>query len=184
MDHFRFLAPVYDRLMGAPDINHLRAHLRLPADGRLLDVGGGTGRASFPLRGLTRGTAVCDVSPPMLRRARRKGSLAVCAPAERLPFPDRSFARVLAVDALHHFRDAPQAVAEMARVLAPGGRLALAEFDLADRRVRWLALAEALCGMRSRFYTAVDIGRMLSDRGLTARIERGRRLTTWVVADT
>lgn len=184
MDHFRFLAPVYDRLMGPPDLDQLQRHLSLPSDGWLLDVGGGTGRASFPLRGLTRGAAVCDVSPPMLRRARRKGALAVCAEAERLPFPDRSFARVLAVDALHHFRDASQAVAEMARVLAPGGRIAVAEFDLADRRVRWLALAETLCGMRSRFFTARDICRMLAGCGLATRIERGRRLTTWVIADT
>ena len=97
---------------------------------------------------------------------------------------DERLAAGWAVDALHHFRDAPQAVAEMARVLAPGGRIAVAEFDLADRRVRWLALAETLCGMRSRFFTARSICRMLADCGLATRIERGRRLTTWVIADT
>jgi ubiquinone/menaquinone biosynthesis C-methylase UbiE len=182
MDHFRFLAPVYDRLMGAPDVVQLCAHLELPTDGWLLDVGGGTGRASLPLRRMVRGVAVCDISPPMLRRAHARGAVAVCAPAERLPFPDRSFTRVLVVDALHHFRCAAEAVAEMTRVLTPGGRLVVAEFDLADRRVRWLALAETLCRMRSRFFTAVEICRMLAERGLTARTRRGRRLTTWVIA--
>jgi ubiquinone/menaquinone biosynthesis C-methylase UbiE len=184
MDPFRFLAPFYDRLMGSPDLDHLRAHLKLPVDGWLLDVGGGTGRASLPLIGMARGVAVCDVSPPMLRQACRKGALAICAPAERLPFPDRSFSRVLAVDALHHFRSATEAVAEMARVLEPGGRLAVADFDLADRRVRWLALAETVCRMRSRFFTAMEIRRMFLNLGLSAHIRRGRRLTTWVIAET
>jgi hypothetical protein len=72
----------------------------------------------------------------------------------------------------------------MVRVLAPGGRLVIAEFDLTRRWVRWLALAETLCGMRSRFFTAGEIGRLLADCGLVARIRRGRRLTTWVMADT
>jgi hypothetical protein len=45
-------------------------------------------------------------------------------------------------------------------------------------------LAETLCGMRSRFFTAGEIGRLLADCGLVARIRRGRRLTTWVMADT
>jgi len=184
MDHFRFLAPVYDRLMGPPDVDHLCAHLGLPTNGWLLDVGGGTGRTSLPLRRMVRGVAVCDVSTAMLRRAHAREAVAVCAPAERLPFPDRSFTRVLVVDALHHFRNATDAVAEMVRVLAPGGRLVIAEFDLTRRWVRWLALAETLCGMRSRFFTAGEIGRLLADCGLVARIRRGRRLTTWVMADT
>jgi demethylmenaquinone methyltransferase/2-methoxy-6-polyprenyl-1,4-benzoquinol methylase len=183
MDHFRLLAPFYDRAMGAPDVDRLSARLGLPSDGWLLDAGGGTGRASLPLRGFVRGVAVCDISHPMLKRACGKGAAAVCAPAECLPFPARCFARILAVDALHHFRDAAAAIAEMVRVLAPGGRLVIEEFDLALPWVRWLALAETLAGMRSRFLRADEIRRMLAAHGLDARTRRGPRLATYVIAD-
>jgi SAM-dependent methyltransferase len=183
MDHFRLLAPFYDRVMGPPDVDQLSGLLRLPTDGWLLDAGGGTGRASLPLRRHVRGLAVCDISPPMLKRATAKGAASVCAPVECLPFPDRCFARILVVDALHHFRSAPAAVAELVRVLAPGGRLVIEEFDLARPWVRGLALVETLAGMRSRFLRADGIRRMLAAHGLNARIRRGRRLATYVVAD-
>lgn len=183
MDHFRFLAPIYDRFMGAPDVERLTSLLTLPSDGWLLDLGGGTGRASLPLRPFVRGIIVCDISRPMLHRARRKGARAICAPAERLPFPDRRFSRVLVVDALHHFRSAPHVVAEIVRVLAPGGRIVIEDFDLGQPLVRWLALAEKIALMRSRFSHAEEIRRMLATHGLNAHIQRGRRLATYVIAD-
>lgn len=182
MDHFRFLAPFYDRLMGAPDVDRLTRLLALPAGGRLLDVGGGTGRVSAQLRRGATLPVVCDLSLPMLARARGKGLAAVCSPAERLPFPDGAFARVLAVDALHHFRDAAGATAEMARVLAPGGRLLIEEFDRARPLVRWLALGETLLGMGSRFLRAHDIRGLLEAQGLNVRVCPGPRLSTWILA--
>lgn len=183
MDHFRFLAPIYDRFMGAPDVERLTSLLTLPSDGWLLDLSGGTGRASLPLRPLVRGIMVCDISRPMLHQARNKGAVAVCAPAERLPFPDRCFARVLVVDALHHFRSAPHVVAEIVRVLAPGGRIVIEDFDLGQPLVRLLALAERLAMMRCRFFHAEEIRRMLVTHGLNAHIQRGRRLATYVIAN-
>ncbi len=182
MDHFRFLAPFYDRLMGAPDVERLTHLLALPAGGRLLDVGGGTGRVSAQLRGRVTLPVVCDLSLPMLVRARVKGLAAVCTPAERLPFPDGAFARVLAVDALHHFRDAADAAAEMARVLAPGGRLLIEEFDRSRAVVRWLALGETLLGMGSRFLRTQDIRELLEGQGLKVQVFAGPRLATWVLA--
>jgi demethylmenaquinone methyltransferase/2-methoxy-6-polyprenyl-1,4-benzoquinol methylase len=182
MDHFRFLAPFYDRFMGAPDVDRLTRLLALPTGGGLLDVGGGTGRVSALLQPRVTPTVVCDLSLPMLARARGKGLAAVCSRAERLPFPDAAFARVLAVDALHHFRDAAGATAEMARVLAPGGRLLIEEFDRARALVRWLALGETLVGMRSRFLRAQDIRELLEGQGLNVRICPGRRLATYVLA--
>ena len=64
--------------------------------------------------------------------------------AERLPFNDAAFDRVVAVTVLCFVRDAERAIMEMARVLKPGGRLVIGELGrwslwAAHRRIRgWL----------------------------------------------
>jgi hypothetical protein len=50
IDHFDALAPLYDRLIGPPDLARLRALLDLPTTGWVLDAGGGTGRIAAQLR--------------------------------------------------------------------------------------------------------------------------------------
>lgn len=183
LDHFNILAPIYDRLMGAPDVARLALLLRLPSRGCLLDLGGGTGRVSSPLRGRVGRVVVSDVCGRMLAKAREKRLDAVCARAEVLPFPDASFDRVLVVDALHHFADQPAAMGDIARVLKPGGRVVVEEFDANRIVVRMAALAEKIAWMQSRFFRPQDIQRMMQLRGLKAEIAARHRLAAWVVGD-
>ncbi len=49
----------------------------------------------------------------------------VCGVGESLPFPDRTFDKVISVSSLEHFANPLQGLREMARVLKPGGRLAV-----------------------------------------------------------
>lgn len=51
----------------------------------------------------------------------------VCADVHHLPFPDGYFAAVAGIDVLHHFAAPARALAEISRVLRPGGRLVLVE---------------------------------------------------------
>lgn len=110
-----------------------RAQAHFAEDGAtsLLDVGGGTGWLAEALgKGLTK-VVVLEPRP----RARAKGKRRrpqvdfVDGVAERIPFPDGSFSRVIAVGSLHHFADAPRGLAEMRRVTAPGGRLVIFEYS-------------------------------------------------------
>lgn len=183
LDHFRYLAPIYDRLMGLPDPQPLAELLKLPISGRLLDSGGGTGRIALVLRRLAGQVVVADTSPHMLARARAKTLAAVAARTEQLPFGDGCFERILVVDALHHFAAQRGALAEMVRVLAPGGRLVIQEFDARRTAVRLIALAEKAAGMGSRFLRPQQIGDMLAEHGVSVRIQAGRCCTVWIAAD-
>jgi demethylmenaquinone methyltransferase/2-methoxy-6-polyprenyl-1,4-benzoquinol methylase len=180
IDHFDLLAPLYDRVIGAPDPARLRELLHLPTAGRLQDAGGGTGRLASQLRRDVGGLVVADVSRPMLRQAGSKGELAgVQAYVEHLPFPDGAFDRVLVVDTLHHFPDAAGAV----RVLAPGGRLVIEERDIAHASVKLIALAERLALMGSHFFSPAAIRDMVERAGVPAWVEADGRFAAWVVAE-
>ncbi len=67
----------------------------------------------------------------MLERARASVPQAelLHGSAERLPWPEGSFDRVLCINALHHFADAPAFIAGARRVLRPGGGLIVVGLD-------------------------------------------------------
>lgn len=101
---------------------------------RLLDVGCGPGNAVR--EAASRGATVVgvDPSPVMLKIARRRTPAEryprvtyVEGAAERLPFADASFSVVWTVASAHHWPDIPAGLADIGRVLAPGGRLLVVE---------------------------------------------------------
>jgi demethylmenaquinone methyltransferase/2-methoxy-6-polyprenyl-1,4-benzoquinol methylase len=114
---------------------------------RALDVAGGTADLSiqFARRVGTSGTVVLtDINAAMLRRGRdRMLDAGLVAPAlqcdaEKLPFPDNYFDCVSVAFGLRNMTHKDRALAEMQRVLRPGGRLLVLEFS----RV-WKPLAPA-----------------------------------------
>lgn len=106
------------------------------ADGnRVLDVGCGTGHLAFAVArrsgaGEVRGI---DLAQPYIEHARRHNQdpriVFDVADACALPFPERSFDRVLSLLVLHFVPKADQAIAEMLRVTRPGGVVAAAVWD-------------------------------------------------------
>ncbi len=149
---FDRIAPLYDFVMPSASGRALAAgfeRAERPID-RLLDVGGGSGRAAAALTGPE--ISVVDVSIGMLSRARtERGLSAVAGDAGRLPFRDDAVDAVVIVDAFHHLPDQGAALAEAARVLAPGGVLVIREFDPTHPLGRALAAGERAIGMGSQF---------------------------------
>jgi demethylmenaquinone methyltransferase/2-methoxy-6-polyprenyl-1,4-benzoquinol methylase len=108
-----------------------------PGD-RVLDLAGGTGdlARAFARKAGERGVVVhTDINEAMLRTGRDRlldeGLVlpTVACDAERLPFPDAAFDLVSVAFGLRNMTHKDVALAEMARVLRPGGRLLVLEFS-------------------------------------------------------
>jgi ubiquinone/menaquinone biosynthesis C-methylase UbiE len=148
----------YGRLTGR--ITALVAELLLDAAGvrdgvRVLDVGCGTGGlcAAAADRG-ARPTGV-DLADGMVAAARRAhpGIEFVAGDAEALPCPDGAFDAVLGAFVVNHVPHPEGAAAELRRVLAPGGRVALAMWGPPER-VPFLGLFDE--AMRAAGVRAAD----------------------------
>jgi ubiquinone/menaquinone biosynthesis C-methylase UbiE len=89
----------------------------------VLEVGCGTGLLLRRIAGFARTARGVDLSPGMLARARARGLDAIEASATLLPFPDESFDVSCSFKVLAHVHDIRRALAEMARVVRPGGHV-------------------------------------------------------------
>ena len=137
-DLFAPLGPTYDRMGAVLSFGqdpYWRRFLvsRLPADGgHVLDVATGTGLVAEQL--LRRGFRVTglDQSPEMLAEARRHGAGVeyVEGRAERLPFADASFDHLTFTYLLRYVDDPGATLTELARVVRPGGTVAMLEFGV------------------------------------------------------
>lgn len=174
LNHFDRVAPFYDRLIPSPGSDLLAEISGLPISGRLLDAAGGTGRIAEGLVDYAGRVIVADSSMKMLHQARSKSGLdLVGSETERLPFADGSFERVVIVDAFHHLANQTHSLAELWRVLSPGGRLVIEEPDIRRMAVKLIALAEKLTLFRSHFVSAERIAILLGryDARVTVRRE-------------
>lgn len=136
-------AELYDVLMDRADAAGLAARrdaLVTGLHGDVLEIGSGTGRM-FPRYGAD--TRVTAIEPDAAFRERSTTSAAsspahihvVDGTAEKLPFPAASFDAVVVCLVLCSVGSVPQVLAELRRVLRPGGELRLVEHVRSDRPV-------------------------------------------------
>ena len=91
---------------------------------RVLEVGCGWGELAVWIARDTEAEVVAiDLSPRMVELARSRGVDARVADVQDLPFADASFDVAVAAWMLYHVPDLDRGIAEVARVLRPGGRL-------------------------------------------------------------
>lgn len=109
---------------------------RLGPGMRVLELGCGTGEFTEDLARTGASVAAIDVSPELLATARARGTGArfLIADATALPFGDASLDAVVGSSILHHVELGP-AVAEMRRVLRPGGRACFTEPNLLNPQI-------------------------------------------------
>jgi ubiquinone/menaquinone biosynthesis C-methylase UbiE len=105
----------------------------------VVDLGAGTGKLTRSLVALGHRVTAVEPSVEMLGQLRSAvpGAIAIEGVAESIPLADRSADVVTAAQAFHWF-DKPVALREIARVLRPGGRVALV-WNARDDRAEWVA---------------------------------------------
>lgn len=148
----RVVAGVYDRFMETTERHGLRERRRqllAGADGDVLEIGAGTGaNLQFHSERWT-SDRLTEPSPAMASKLRAKlvalgrEAEVIEAPAESLPLPDESVDTVISTLVLCTVKDLDGALAEIRRVLRPGGRLLFIEHvrsddaDRARKQDRW-----------------------------------------------
>jgi ubiquinone/menaquinone biosynthesis C-methylase UbiE len=144
----RISAALYDPLSASSEkagLGDRRRRLLEPVRGRVLEIGAGTG-ANLPYYGdAVEELVLVEPEEPMARRLERKlaghdlPARIVHAPAELLPFEDASFDAVVSTLVLCTVSDQPRALAEIRRVLKPGGRLLFLEHVRSEdpKLARW-----------------------------------------------
>jgi SAM-dependent methyltransferase len=134
--------PTYPREAAAWLVGSEHAHV--------LELGAGTGKLTEQLAALGHRVLATDPLEAMLRHlvVRAPGTPAVQATAEQIPLRARSVDTVVGAQAFHWF-DLARALQEIARVLRPGGHLALA-WNLRDERIPWVRRLGELLGTQEQ----------------------------------
>ena len=199
---FAPLGPTYDRYARLLSLGQdprwrrfLVSRLDVGPDARVLDVATGTGAVALELV-RQHGCSVVgiDRSPEMLAVARsRVAALRLGAKielhegrAEALPFPDGSFDGLTVTYLLRYVDDPAATISELARVVRPGGTMALLDFGVPQSRVAralWEIYVRMVLPSAGRLLSPGwhEVGRFLgpSIRELEARLPLERQLELW-----
>jgi ubiquinone/menaquinone biosynthesis C-methylase UbiE len=146
--------------------------LELGKEDRFLDVGCGTGAAVRAAAEVAERAVGVDLSTKMLAEARERAAGLprvefVEGDSEDLPFGDEEFTAVLCTTSLHHYPRPEKAAREMARVLAPGGRVVIGDgtSDAVVMKVSDFLLRRFEPG-HVHFHRVEDLRRLLDAAGL------------------
>jgi len=129
----RLFAGVYDRLMADTEeagLSDRRHTILAEASGRTVELGAGTGLNLAHYPDGVEELILTEPFPPMAKQLRERAGDAATVietPADALPIPDASIDTAVATLVLCTVDDVPATLAEVSRVLKPGGRLLFVE---------------------------------------------------------
>lgn len=135
---------------------------------RVLDLGGGTGRVANFIKELQKDNEIylLDSNKGMLKKADKKELENLFhGYSSNMPFSDNFFDVILCVDALHHFEKTEESLSEMSRVLKPGGKLIVSDFNSESTATKVLEALEVLGDKSVSYLSGSELKNMLRDNG-------------------
>jgi ubiquinone/menaquinone biosynthesis C-methylase UbiE len=169
----KLFALTYDRQMAKTEkaqLGALRQRLLAAASGDVLEIGGGTGANLSFYRPEAGSLTITEPETAMVRRLERRAreqapqAKILRAPAEDLPFEDRTFDTVVSTLVLCGVSDQPRALRQLRRVLRPGGQLLFIEHirsgdpQLARHqdRMNWMCQLVVCCDCNRPTFTSIQ----------------------------
>jgi ubiquinone/menaquinone biosynthesis C-methylase UbiE len=176
------------------DLRTLAEAIAATPDATVLDMGCGAGHASFAVAPHAKAVVAYDIAPQMLATvegaAQERGLANIRTQqgaAEVLPIADHSFDWVISRMSAHHWHDVPLALAEVRRVLKPGGKvlfidIAGSDHPLLDTHIQAIELLRD--GSHIRDYRADEWLALFATAGFSASIRERWRIdiefSSWV----
>ena len=169
----KFLAMTYDRNMARVEkagLRALRQSLLAATAGHVLEIGAGTGTNLAIYGPEVESLTITEPETAMVRRLERRAreqapqAKILRAPAEDLPFEDRTFDTVVSTLVLCGVSDQPRALRQLRRVLRPGGQLLFIEHIRSDDRqlarhqdrMNWMCQLVVCCDCNRPTLTSIE----------------------------
>ncbi len=170
-DYFSDRTPKYDTSsswVGDDSLGQLMLQmLDLQKGERILDVASGTGILGKTLAPTGAEIIGLDYTPAMMESSKGYYADLIQADAHEMPIEDNTYAAAVSRQGIQ-FMDAPKAVAEMARVVKPGGRVLLLHLACygEDDREETFEIQRLRNPVRMNYFMADDQAKLLADAGL------------------
>lgn len=163
MNYFDLMAPIYEIIIFGAKKTFLKLDslANFQKNDKVLDLGGGAGRIAKFFIGKVKEITVADNSLQMIAVCQKhQGLNCILTNAEKLPFPDNYFDKVIMVDAFHHFQNQTQVIQEIKRVLKSKGNILTKEIN-PQNFFGWVwAKLEIILGLKSQFYSPFSLSRL------------------------
>ncbi|MCG3219631.1 MAG: methyltransferase domain-containing protein [Candidatus Heimdallarchaeota archaeon] len=163
-DQFSRFAHFYDFIIKNP-IEDILELIDPQKNDIILDLGGGTGQVAKHLVKYAKETVIVDPSVSMIEKANKKSTKikTTLGVAEKIPYPDNYFDKVLIYDALHHMQEPITGLKEAIRVLKPDGKLIIGEIDPRSIGGKLLLLFEKVFYIYGTYYSPFELTKILKE---------------------
>ncbi|UJG43915.1 MAG: class I SAM-dependent methyltransferase [Candidatus Heimdallarchaeum endolithica] len=168
-DLFSRIASYYDKLIGDFDYDSLNGYLDLYKEDILLDIGGGTGRASKVLEKEVNQCIILERSFEMLNQAKKssKSIFLIQGLSNNIPLRNGCIDKIFVNDTLHHIKKQEKTIEQCNHVLDEKGKLIIRDYD---RSYFWnflLILFEKILMFKSKFLTPSELENIVKKYGFS-----------------
>jgi ubiquinone/menaquinone biosynthesis C-methylase UbiE len=186
MNFFNIIAPIYRYIHpGAKQTFEMVYKIgNFKKNDKLLDLGGGVGRIARFFVGKVDDITVSDSSSGMIEKCKSINSIkCVVSPAEKLPFENGIFNKIIIIEAIHHFDNFDKVLMEVKRILKPGGMIIVEEINGKKFLGIAMMVVEKLLGMTSNTYIAQDLLSIFQKHGFEMRVYNEDKLFYYLAGE-